>query len=78
MTSKIPPPSFRPRPTQSVDMVDFEDQYAEREVNVEIPSRPEPKYPLFYVSIKIMEKITHSCLIDGGSSLNIMSKVIME
>jgi len=59
-------------------MVDFEDQYYEREVNVASPSRPEPKYPTFYVSMKIMGKIAHSCLIDGGSSANIMSKVIME
>jgi len=77
-TSKITSSPFKPRPTQSANIVDFEEQYSEREVNATIPSRPEPKYPPFYVSIKIMWKIAHSCLIDGGSSPNIMSKVIME
>ena len=59
-------------------MVNFEEQYFEGEVNAAIPSRPEPKYPPFYVSMKIVGKIVHSCLIDGGSVPNIMSKVIME
>ena len=59
-------------------MVDFEEQYSEREVNAAFLSRLEPKYPPFYVSMKIMGKIVHSYLIDGGSSPNIMSKVIME
>ena len=36
------------------------------------------KNPPFYVSVKIMDKITHCCLIDGGSSPNVMSKIIME
>lgn len=40
--------------------------------------RPKPKYPSFYVSMKIMGKTDHSFLIDGGSSLNIISKVITE
>lgn len=77
-TSKIPQSSFRPRASQSADMVNFEDLYSEKEVNAEIPSRLEPKYPPFYVLMKIMGKIAHSCLIDGRSSLSIMSKVIME
>jgi ribonuclease HI len=32
----------------------------------------------FYISIKIMEKITHYFLIDGDSSPSVMSKIIME
>jgi hypothetical protein len=32
----------------------------------------------FYVSMKIMDKIAHCCLIDGGYSPNVMSKIIME
>jgi hypothetical protein len=36
------------------------------------------KNPPFYVSVKIMDKIAHCCLIDGGSGPNVMSKIIME
>jgi hypothetical protein len=40
------------------------------------------RYPVkntpFYIFVKIMDKITHCCLIDGGSGLSVMSKVIME
>lgn len=79
-TSKVTQPLFKPWPTQSANMVDFEEQYfeLEGEVNAAIPSRSEPKYPPFNVLMKIMGKIVHSCLIDGGSSPNIMLKVIME
>jgi hypothetical protein len=34
--------------------------------------------PPFYVFVKIMDKIAHCCLIDGGSGPNVMSKIIME
>jgi hypothetical protein len=36
------------------------------------------KNPPFYVSVKIMDKISHCCLIDGGSGPNVMSNIIME
>jgi hypothetical protein len=36
------------------------------------------KNPPFYVSVKIMDKIAHCCLIDGGFGPNVMSKIIME
>jgi hypothetical protein len=36
------------------------------------------KNPPFYVSIKIMDKIAHFCLIDGGSGPNVMSRIIKE
>jgi hypothetical protein len=36
------------------------------------------KNPPFYISIKIMHKIAHSCLIDGGSAPSVISKIIME
>jgi hypothetical protein len=36
------------------------------------------KNPPFYVSMKIMDKIAHFCLIDGGSGLNVMSRILME
>jgi hypothetical protein len=36
------------------------------------------KNPPFYISINIMDKITHCCLIDGGSGPSVMSKIIME
>jgi len=36
------------------------------------------KNPPFYVSIKTIDKITHCFLIDGGSSPNVMPKIVME
>jgi hypothetical protein len=40
------------------------------------------RYPIknipFYISVKIMDKITHCCLIDGGSGPSVMSNIIME
>jgi hypothetical protein len=36
------------------------------------------KNPPFYVSVKIMDKIAHCCLIDGGSGPKFMSKIIVE
>jgi hypothetical protein len=36
------------------------------------------KKPLFYIYVKIMNKISHCCLIDGGSIPSVMSKIIME
>jgi ribonuclease HI len=36
------------------------------------------KNPPFYISVNIMDKIAHCCLIDGGSSPSVMSKIIME
>jgi hypothetical protein len=36
------------------------------------------KNPPFYISVNIMDKIAHCCLIDGGSGSSLMSKFIME
>jgi hypothetical protein len=36
------------------------------------------KNPPFYISIKIMDKIAHCCLIDGSSGPSVMSKIIVE
>jgi hypothetical protein len=36
------------------------------------------KNPPFYISVKIMDKIDHCCLIDGGSGPSVMSNIIME
>jgi hypothetical protein len=36
------------------------------------------KNPPFFISVNIMDKIAHCCLIDGGSCPSIMSKIIME
>ena len=36
------------------------------------------KNPPFYISIKIMDKIAHCCLIDGGLGPSVMLKIIME
>jgi hypothetical protein len=36
------------------------------------------KNPPFYISVKIMAKIAHYFLIDGGSGPSVMSKIIME
>jgi hypothetical protein len=36
------------------------------------------KNPPFYISINIMDKISHCCLIDESSGLSVMSNIIME
>jgi hypothetical protein len=36
------------------------------------------KNPPFYISVKIMDNISHCCLIDGSSSPSVMLKIIME
>jgi hypothetical protein len=36
------------------------------------------KNPPFFISVKIMDKISHRCLIEGGSGPSVMSKIIME
>jgi ribonuclease HI len=36
------------------------------------------KNPPFYISVKIMDKITHCCPIDGGSGPSVMLKITME
>jgi hypothetical protein len=36
------------------------------------------KNPPFFISVNIMDKIAHCCLIDGGSGPSVMSKIIME
>jgi hypothetical protein len=36
------------------------------------------KNPPFYIFVKIMDKIAHCCLIDGGSCPSVMSNIIME
>jgi hypothetical protein len=36
------------------------------------------KNPPCYIYIKIMDKISHCCLIDGGSGPSVMSKKFME
>jgi hypothetical protein len=36
------------------------------------------KNPPFYISVKIMDKISHCCLINDGSGPSLMSKIIME
>jgi hypothetical protein len=35
-------------------------------------------YPRFDISVKILDKIAHCCLIDGGSGPIVMSKIITE
>ena len=34
--------------------------------------------PPFYVSLNVHDKILHNCLLDSGSSHNLMPKVFME
>jgi hypothetical protein len=36
------------------------------------------KNPPFSISVRIMDKISHCCLIDGGLGPSVMSKIIME
>ena len=36
------------------------------------------KNPPFYISVKIMDKIVHCCVINGSSGPSVISKIIME
>jgi hypothetical protein len=56
--------------------VDEEDSYVNK-VGVH-KFRHLVKKTLFYISVKIMDKIAHCCLIDGGLGPSVMSKIIME
>jgi hypothetical protein len=56
--------------------VNQEDSYVNK-VGVHNFRYPIKKTP-FYISTKIMDKITHCCLIDGGSGPSVMLKTIME
>jgi hypothetical protein len=54
------------------------EEYFENKVLVVNSSRNSVRNSHFYVSMKIMDKITHCCLINGGSRPNVMSRIIME
>jgi hypothetical protein len=56
--------------------VDEEDWYVNK-VGVHNFRHP-VKNPPFYISVKIMDKISHCCLIDDGSGPSVMLKIIME
>jgi hypothetical protein len=55
----------------------YEEESIVNKVGVHNFRHPVKKTP-FFISIKIMHKISHCCLIDGGSSTCIISKIIME
>jgi hypothetical protein len=54
-----------------------EEEYIVNEVGVNKFRHP-VKNPPFFISVKIMDKIAHCFLIDGGSDPSVMSKIIME
>jgi hypothetical protein len=54
-----------------------EEDYSINKVGVHNFRYPVKKNP-FHISIKIMDKISHCCLIDGGSGPSVMSNIIME
>jgi hypothetical protein len=56
--------------------VDEEDSSVNK-VGVHNFRHPIKKNP-FYIFVKIIDKIAHCCLIDGGSGPSVMSKIIME
>ena len=55
-----------------------EPKYDSKELVGTIVAYKKPKNPPFYVSMKIIDKIDHCCLIDRGSGHNAMPKTIME
>jgi hypothetical protein len=55
-----------------------EEESSKNKVMAVNPSRNLVRNPPFYVSMKIMDKIVHFCLIDSGSRPNVVSKIIME
>jgi hypothetical protein len=58
--------------------VDEEDSFVNK-VGVHNFRHPIKKTPFFlFISVKIMDKIAHCCLIDGGSGPSVMSNIIME
>jgi hypothetical protein len=60
-------------------MVDEEeDESCENKILVVHNPRNSIGNPPFCISMKIMDKIAHCCLIDGGFGPNVMSKIIME
>jgi hypothetical protein len=54
-----------------------EEDYVVNKVGVNNFRNP-VKNPPFFISVKIMDKIAHCCLIDGGSGPSVMSKIIIE
>jgi hypothetical protein len=56
--------------------VDEEDSSVNK-VGVHKFRHPEKK-PSFYISVKIMDKISHCCLIDNSSGPSVMLKIIIE
>jgi hypothetical protein len=57
--------------------VDEEDSFVNK-VGVQNIRYPIKKKKPFYIFVKIMYKISHCCLIDGGLGPSVMSKIIME
>jgi hypothetical protein len=66
--------------TSTIASVSEESNEEELYINKVVVNNPRiyVKNPPFYVSVKIMDKISHCCLIDGGSGPNVMSNIIME
>jgi len=56
---------------------EYEEELHVNKLVVHKPRNP-VKNPPFYVSMKIMDKLAHYCVIDGGSGPNAMSRIIME
>lgn len=62
----------------NVSIIEIEQETDHKEVIGTITTYKQPKNPPFYISMKIVDKIAHCCLINGGSRPNVMSKTIME
>lgn len=66
----------KPSSSNFINEQDLTDNPDEILASVQAPYSP--KNPPFYISMKIMDKISHYCLIDGGSRPNVISNKIME
>ena len=62
----------------AITEIEQESHPSSKEVIEIVTTYKQPKNPPFYVSMKIMDKIAHCCLIDGEFGPNVMSKNIME
>jgi len=74
------PKDFMEGKTSTITSLSKEPSEEEMYINKLVVYNPKSyvKNPIFYIFVKIMDKIAHFSLIDGGSSPNVMSKIIME
>jgi hypothetical protein len=64
-------------PSVSFDVISLQDENPSITTGPHIEDVSDASLP-FYISLNFHDKITHNCLLDLGSSHNVMPKVVME